>query len=98
MATKSSKNEMLVFGLHLTSDDQLSNLSDESHPNCEKMATKSSKNEMQFMPPRQDVDGTGTVWEQAVDETGTEQEWARDRTGMGWDDIGGFHADGILPC
>ena len=27
---KSSKNEMLVFGLHSTSDDWLSNLSDES--------------------------------------------------------------------
>ena len=30
MATKSSKNKMLVFGLHSTSDDKLSDLSDES--------------------------------------------------------------------
>ena len=37
---------MLVFGLHSPSDDQLSNPSDESHPKCEKMAAKSSKNEM----------------------------------------------------
>ena len=33
---KICKNEMLVFGLHSTSDDQLSTLSNESHPNCEK--------------------------------------------------------------
>ena len=39
---RSVKNEMLVFGLHSTSDDWLSNLSDK----CEKMAAKSSKNEM----------------------------------------------------
>ena len=30
MATKWSKNEMLIFGLHSTSDDRPSNLSDES--------------------------------------------------------------------
>ena len=53
----------------------------------QKMAAKLSKNEMQFMhPPRQHGDGTETVW-----------EWATDGTGMGQDDIGGFHADGILP-
>ena len=46
MATKSSKNEMFIFGACSTSDDQPSKLSDESHPNCKKMATKSSKNEM----------------------------------------------------
>ena len=46
MVAKLSKNEMSMFGLHSTSDDQPSNLSDESHPKCEKMATKSSKNEM----------------------------------------------------
>ena len=46
MATKSSKNEMLIFGLCSTSDDQLSNLSNESCLKCEKMATKLSKNEM----------------------------------------------------
>ena len=34
---KSSKNEMLIFGLHSTSDDQLSDLSDESQSKCEKM-------------------------------------------------------------
>ena len=43
---KWSKNEMFVFGLHSTSDDWLSNQSDESCPKCEKMATKLSKNEM----------------------------------------------------
>ena len=39
-----SQNEMLVLGLCSTSDDWLSNLSDESHPKCEKMATKMVKN------------------------------------------------------
>ena len=37
---------MLVFGLRSTSHDELSNPSDENRPKCEKMATKSSKNEM----------------------------------------------------
>ena len=37
---------MLVFGLHSTSDDWLSNQRDKSHPKCDKMAIKSSKNEM----------------------------------------------------
>ena len=37
---------MLIFGLRSTSDDWLSNLSDESHPKCKKLATKLSKNEM----------------------------------------------------
>ena len=37
---------MLVFGLCSTSDDGPSNLSDESQLKCEKMAAKSSKNEM----------------------------------------------------
>ena len=46
MAAKSSKNEMLIFGLHSTYDDRLSNLSDKSCLKCEKMATKLSKNEM----------------------------------------------------
>ena len=46
MAGKSSKNEMLVFGLLSTSDDQPSYLSDESQPKCKKLATKLSKNEM----------------------------------------------------
>ena len=44
-ATILSKNEMLIFGLHSTSDDQWSNPSDESQPKCEKMANKLSKNE-----------------------------------------------------
>ena len=35
MAAKSSKNEMLVFGICSTSDDWSSNLSDKSHPKCE---------------------------------------------------------------
>ena len=43
---KSSKNEMLSFGLHSTSDDWLSNLSNESQPKCDKRPPKSSKNEM----------------------------------------------------
>ena len=37
---------MLIFGLLSTSDDWPSNLSNESQLKCEKMATKSSKNEM----------------------------------------------------
>ena len=43
---RSAKNEMLIFGLCSTSDDQLSNLRNESHPKCKKIATKLSKNEM----------------------------------------------------
>ena len=46
MATKLLENEMLMFGLHSTSDDQPSDLSDESCPKYEKMATKLSKYEM----------------------------------------------------
>ena len=37
---------MFIFGLPSTSDDRLSNLSDESDSKCKKMAAKSSKNEM----------------------------------------------------
>ena len=37
---------MLIFGLHLTSDDWLSNPSNESQQKCEKRPPKSSKNEM----------------------------------------------------
>ena len=33
---KSSKNEMFVYGLHSTSDDQPSDLRDESRPKCKK--------------------------------------------------------------
>ena len=47
MAAKSSENEMLIFGLCSTSDDQPSYPSDESQPKCaKKMATKSLENEM----------------------------------------------------
>ena len=46
MATKSSKNEMFVFGLCSTSENWLSDMSDESCLKCQKMATKSSENEM----------------------------------------------------
>ena len=37
---------MLIFGLRSTSDDLPSNPSNEVCPKCEKMVTKSSKNEM----------------------------------------------------
>ena len=40
---KSLKNEMFIFGLHSTSDDQLS---DESQPKCKKRSPMSSQNEM----------------------------------------------------
>ena len=43
---KFAKNQMLIFGLHSTSDDQPSNPSDKSCLKCERIATKSSKNEM----------------------------------------------------
>ena len=46
MAAKSSKNEMLIFGLRSTSDDWLSN---ESCLKCKEMATK-SKNAFMFSP------------------------------------------------
>ena len=34
---KSSKNKMFIFGLHSTSDDQLSDLSKKRWPKCKKM-------------------------------------------------------------
>ena len=37
---------MFIFGLRSTSDDWPSNLSDKSHPKCEKITAKLSKNEM----------------------------------------------------
>ena len=43
---KSSKNEMLIFGLHSTSDDWPSDLSDESEPKRKRKPPESSKNEM----------------------------------------------------
>ena len=46
MAAKLLKNEMFMFGFRPTSDDWLSNLSDNSLPKCEKMAAKLSKNEI----------------------------------------------------
>ena len=42
----SSKSGMLSFGLCSTSDDQLSDLSNESQLKCEKRPPKSLKNEM----------------------------------------------------
>ena len=54
---------------------------------------------MQFMQPPGTRWGWGrVVWEWARDGTGIGKEWAGDGTGMGWDDIGGFHADSMLPC
>ena len=43
---KSSKNEMVVFGLHSISDHQPSDLSDECQLQCKKKPPKSLKNEM----------------------------------------------------
>ena len=43
---KSSKNEMLGFGLRSNSDDWLSNPSNESQLKCDKRPSKSSNNEM----------------------------------------------------
>ena len=40
------RNEMLIFGLRSTSDDWLSNPSNESRLKCGKMSPKSSNNEM----------------------------------------------------
>ena len=50
--TKSSKNEMLIFGLHSTSDDHPSNLNDESQLKCKKKkkwSSKLSKNKCAFL-------------------------------------------------
>ena len=49
--TKSSRNEMIIFELHSSSDDHLSNLNDESQLKCKKKKKKKwpcklSKNEM----------------------------------------------------
>ena len=47
MATKSSKNEMLIFGLCLTSDDRPSNLSNESLPKMQNNGCQNgNKNEL----------------------------------------------------
>ena len=46
---KSSKNEMLVFGLLSTSDDWLSDLSDESRPKCEKGPLSHQKMKYSFL-------------------------------------------------
>ena len=43
---KSSKNEMLIFGLHSTSDDQPSDPSNKSQPKCKERPPKSPKNEV----------------------------------------------------
>ena len=45
-APLSSKYEMFIFGLHSTSDDWPSDMSNESLPKCKKGPPKSSKNEM----------------------------------------------------
>ena len=42
MPPKLSKNEMLIFGLHSTSDDRLSDLSDKTGPKCKKRPPKLS--------------------------------------------------------
>ena len=56
-AQKSSKNEMLIFGLHSTSDDWPSDWREESHLKCEKMAAKLSKTEMLVFGLRSTSDG-----------------------------------------
>ena len=43
---KSSKNEMLIFGLHSTSDDWMSDPGDESQLKCKKRPPKSFKSEI----------------------------------------------------
>ena len=43
---KSSKNEMLIFGLHPNSDDWPSNPSNESQLKCDKRSPKSLNNEI----------------------------------------------------
>ena len=42
----SQKSEMLIFGLHSTSDDQPSNPSNESQPKCDKRPLSHQKNEI----------------------------------------------------
>ena len=49
MATKLSKNEMLIFGLHLTSDDQPSDLSDKSYPKCKKLLLNCKKMKCSYL-------------------------------------------------
>ena len=46
---KSSKNEMLIFGLLSTSDDQLSNLSNESQPKWKKNPLSHQKMKCSFL-------------------------------------------------
>ena len=46
---KSSKNEMLSFGLHSTSDDQPSDLSDEIQLKCEKSPLSHHKMKCSFL-------------------------------------------------
>ena len=74
---------MLIFGLHSTSDDWLSDLSNESCPKCKKMAAKSSKNKMQFTHPHPPQ----TRWRWDRNGIGTGQVWDRNGPGMGqvWD-------------
>ena len=46
---KSSKNEMLIFGLRSTSDDWLSDLSDKSQPKCKKGPLSLKKMKYSFL-------------------------------------------------
>ena len=46
---KSSKNEMLAFGLHSTSDDQPSDLSDEIRLKCEESPLSHHKMKCSFL-------------------------------------------------
>ena len=48
-APKSSKNQMLIFGLCSTSDDRLSNLSDKSQPKCKKGPLSHQKMKCSFL-------------------------------------------------
>ena len=46
---KSSKNEMLIFGLHLASHDWLSDLSDKRQPKCKKGPLSHQKMKCSFL-------------------------------------------------
>ena len=85
MAAKSSKNEMFIFGLCSTSDDQPNDPSDENCPKCRKWLPNCQKMKCNLCTPPpthgQDGDGTGMVWEQAGDGTGMGWVWDKYRTG-----------------
>ena len=46
---RAAKNEMLIFGLHSTSDDRPSNLEGQKLPKMQKMAAKSPKMKCSFL-------------------------------------------------